>query len=190
MQQLTWITVVISFCSAQMTVKPFAFSYKICLYVCFNLTFDFQMASSNLNSNSTEFKATPILFRSAFNDRPRLASRQENVAANTEKPSTKIHQIEMVEEKVEEIPEKTNGSEENDEENGNESRYKKNATQEKDSDESDSDESDSDENDVLINGVEKVDERPTKPSRWHPTRFGSSFRLQAVRRPIDYRHPN
>ncbi|KAI9560851.1 hypothetical protein GHT06_011804 [Daphnia sinensis] len=147
------------------------------------------MASSNLNSNSSEFTATPILFRSAFNGRPPVANRQENVST-TEKPSDKIHQIDIVKETEEKIPEKTNASEENDEENGNESRYKKNATQENDSDESDSDESGSDENDALIDGVGKVDERPSKSSRWRPTRFGSSFRLQPVRRPIDYRHPN
>ncbi|XP_057372936.1 uncharacterized protein LOC130693754 [Daphnia carinata] len=161
-----WITVVISFCSAQTT-----------------------MASSNLNSNSSEFTAAPILFRSAFNGRPPLPNRKENVST-TEKPNIKINEIDVVKEIEEKVSEKTNGSEENDEENGNESRYKKNARKEDDSDESDSDESGSDENDALIEGVEKDDERPSKSSRWRPTRFGSSFRLQPVRRPIDYHRPN
>lgn len=142
----------------------------------------------DVTSSSTEFIATPILFRSAFIGRPPLASRQEEVPVKEEL----IDKSPVIDNEVMEgNPKRTNESGESfGENNSNESRYKKNVSDESDSDESDSDESDSDENDVQVKGGATDVEPSVKPSRWRPTRFGSSFRLQAVRSPINNRRPN
>ncbi|EFX72697.1 hypothetical protein DAPPUDRAFT_110517 [Daphnia pulex] len=143
--------------------------------------------------NSTDvYIPAPTLFRSVFAGRPIQGyPKDPDTAVQTANKKEDEEDNHLDDDAVEgnKINTEDAGSEESDEDDkSNESRIKKSAS---DSDESGSDESDeSDEsNESDEEDDDDDDDKPKrKPSRWRQTRYGSSFRIQAVGRPINYRH--
>ena len=146
------------------------------------------MANLQQKNTTGEYIPVPTLFRSVFGGRAAPGYPKDPVPAKEEETEEDNFLKEASEENNVE-----DDSEDSDEDSrSNESRVKKNvssSSDESESDESDSDEDDSDEDD---SDEEKEDKKSsseaenTKSNRWSPTRYGSSFRIQAVGRPIKY----
>jgi len=140
-----------------------------------------QMANLQRQNSTAKYIPAPTLFRSVFAGRPALGYPKDPAPAKEESEESKEEHL-LDEADEENSVDTEDGSEESDEDdNSNESRIKKSASSdESGSDEDESDEDESDESD------EQDEKSSRKPSRWRQTRYGSSFRIQTVGRPINY----
>ncbi len=145
-----------------------------------------QMANLQRPNSTAEYIPAPTLFRSVFAGRPALGYPKDlpDAVPAKKEDADESDEDNHLDDAVEENKVNTEdgeSEESNEDDSSNESRIKKSAS----SDESGSDESDEDESDEEDDDDD--DEKPKRqPSRWRQTRYGSSYRIQAVGRPINY----
>jgi hypothetical protein len=147
------------------------------------------MANLQQGNSTAEYIPVPTLFRSVFAGRPVPGYPKDYFVPAKEKEPEEEN---LLKEASEENNVEDESEESDEDDQSNESRIKKNASSdESESDEDDSDEDESDEDDSDEDKDEKKSSSEagnTIPSRWRQTRYGSSFRIQAVGRPISYAH--